>query len=109
MAPGCKYSVALKPPERKLRECAKRKEENIGAGPWIPLLAFGGNKRGLLGVIKQRCLCGEVSVSIASEGQTLGMFLCNPTSGNCQHCSPGAGSSGYNQGDAVISGMIKGL
>lgn len=99
MAPGCKYSVALKPPERKLRECAKRKEENTGAGPWIPLLAFGGNKRGLLGVIKQRCLCGEVSVSIASEDRLWGCF--------CVIQHPGIANTALQEQDLV--GIIKGM
>lgn len=51
-APGCKFSVALKPIKQKLRECPKRQEENIAVGPGIPLLDFGGDKkRGLPGVI----------------------------------------------------------
>lgn len=62
VAPGCKLSVALKPTKQKLKECSKRKEENI-VGSWILLLDFGRDeKRELPGVIQQRYLHGKISV-----------------------------------------------
>lgn len=72
MAPGCRLSVALKLTEQKLRECPKRKEENIGVGLWIPLLDFGGDERVLPGVIKQRRLHGKVSVPMAADEKLWG-------------------------------------
>lgn len=56
------------------RVSKKKKEENV-VGPWMPLLDFGGDeKRGPLGVIKQRHLHGKVSVPIATEKQLWGCF-----------------------------------
>ena len=75
VAPGCKFSVALKPAKQKLRECPKKKKEENAVGPWMPLLDFGGDeKRGPLGVIKQRHLHGKVSVPIATEKRLWGCF-----------------------------------
>lgn len=78
--------------------------------PWIPRLDFGGKeKRGLLSVIKHRCLHSKVSDTIAAEERLWGCY--------CVIQHPGIANTALQeqdlldimQGDAVISGMIKSL
>ncbi|KAI5135013.1 Line-1 Type Transposase Domain-Containing Protein 1 [Manis pentadactyla] len=64
-----------RPTKQKLKECSKRKEENI-VGSWILLLDFGRDeKRELPGVIQQRYLHEhwETVLSMVASSQGRGL------------------------------------
>lgn len=78
--------------------------------PWIPRLDFGGDeKRGLLSVIKQRCLQSKVSDPIAAEKRLWGCYRIIQHLGIANTALQEQDLLHIMQGDAVISGMIKSL
>lgn len=80
-------------PRTKTERVCKKKRRKHWCWSLDSNIGFWWNKRGLLGVIKPRCLCGEVSVPIASEDRLWGCF-CVIQHPGIANCSPGAGSSG---------------